>query len=164
VEQIREGVNGFERLFHDIDVAYPDAPEKLKFNEALKGMFDNFVTDLIAHTAGQVRAAGIKSLDDVRQHNKRLAAFSPSVEAERAQCKAFLYDNLYNSAALLPEKQAAERIVTELFEYWLKNPQALPASHYEKLGQAQPERVICDYIAGMTDNFISNQHSVITNP
>jgi dGTPase len=163
VDQIRSGVKGFERHYSAIDAAHPEAPEQLKFNEALKAMFDCLVTDLITYTDERARAAAVRTPEDVRRHRNRLAAFSPAIDAERAQCKRFLYDHLYNSAALLPEKQAAERIVSELFAYWMANPQALPAGHYEKLGKMQPERVICDYIAGMTDNYISDQHAAIGN-
>ena len=57
-----------------------------------------------------------------------MAAFSPDVEAERKQIKDFLYENLYYSPSLAGEKDDAERIVTELFDFWMKNPSALP--HY----------------------------------
>src|SRR5580658_3678138 len=60
VEQIRAGVNGFERHYQEVEAAHPDAPVKLKFNESVKRMFDRFVTDLIANTAKQVRAAGVE--------------------------------------------------------------------------------------------------------
>jgi dGTPase len=59
---------------------------------------------------------------------------------------------------LAPEKQQAEHIVTELFEYWMACPQSLPSSYQEKAVQEPLARVVCDYIAGMTDNYILEQH------
>jgi dGTPase len=100
----------------------------------------------------------VKSLEDVRKFGKRLAAFSDEVEHERAQTKSFLYENLYFSKALEPEKDVAERVITELFEHWIANPEALPATHREKANREPLPRVVCDYIAGMTDNFILDQH------
>jgi dGTPase len=105
-----------------------------------------------------VKEAGVKTLDAVRKFPNRLAAFSGEVEAERAQTKSFLYENLYFSHALDSEKDAAERVITELFEHWIAHPEALPASHSQKAKQEPLPRVVCDYIAGMTDNFILEQH------
>ncbi|MFB3815619.1 MAG: deoxyguanosinetriphosphate triphosphohydrolase [Terriglobales bacterium] len=159
VEQIRAGVPVFDRFYREIEARHPAAAEKLKFNEALKQVFNRLVSDLIDNTRTRLRTAGVASVDDVRQCPERLAAFSAEVEAERAGCKQFLYDNVYFSPELLPEKQNAERIVTELFEYWMLDPQALPASYREKTGQEPLSRVVCDYIAGMTDSYILEQHA-----
>ena len=91
-------------------------------------------------------------------HKERLAAFSPEVEAERKQIKDFLYENLYYSPSLAGEKDDAERIVGELFAFWMENPSALPHYYQEKATQESLPRVVCDYIAGMTDHFIIEQY------
>jgi dGTPase len=158
LEQIREGLPVFERFFREVEQIYPDAPEKLQFNEALKRVFNRMTGDLIANTHARLKQADIKTLDDVRLHTERLAAFSPAVEAERNQIKDFLYENLYYSLSLAGEKDDAERIVTELFAFWMSNPSALPRYYQEKAGQESLPRVVCDYIAGMTDHFIIEQY------
>jgi len=66
--------------------------------------------------------------------------------------------NLYYSPSLAGEKDDAERIVTELFAFWMSNPSALPHYYQEKAEQESLPRVVCDYIAGMTDHFIIEQH------
>jgi len=158
LDQIRGGVPIFDRLYRDTEKANPQASEKLIFNAVIRKIFDRMVSDLVENTSKQVRQAGVKTLEDVRRYPKRLAAFSDEVETERAQTKSFLYENLYFSKALEPEKDAAERVITELFEHWIANPDALPASHREKAQREPLPRVVCDYIAGMTDNFILDQH------
>ena len=132
--------------------------EKLKFNEAVKRILDRMVGDLIRNLQSQIKAAGIRSLEDVRACPRRLATFSPEVEEERRGTKEFLYQNLYFSAALDPEKNDAERVIRQLFDFWMAKPESLPQSYQEKAGQEPLPRVICDYIAGMTDNFIYEQH------
>ena len=158
LEGIRAGVGIFDRCYREAEKLYPAALEKLKFNEALKRMLNRMVTDLIENTAAQVRKAGVRSVDDVRKHNARLAAFSRQVDLERSQSKAFLYDRLYLSPALQPEKDAAERVITEMFEFWISHPEALPPSYQEKAHHDSLPRVVCDYIAGMTDTFILEQY------
>ena len=158
LDQIRAGVSVFERFFREVETNYPNASEKLKFNEALKGVFNRLAGDLITNTQARLQRTAIETLADVRSHKERLVAFSPEVEAERKQTKDFLYENLYYSPSLAGEKDDAERVVTELFTFWMKNPSALPHYYREKAEQESQARVICDYIAGMTDHYIIEQH------
>ena len=158
IEEISSAVPVFESFFREAATRYSDAIEKLQFNEVLKRIFDRMVTDLISNTKQQIQRASIQSPDDVRRHPERLAAFSPQVEQERRQIKDFLYENLYYSPALAAEKEDAERIVSELFAHWMEEPEDLPRSYREKAEQEPLPRVICDYIAGMTDPFIYQQY------
>ena len=158
IEQIADSVDLFDHHYREAKSRYPNAAEKLVFNEAVKAIFDSFVGDLITNTAQHVKTAGVHSLEDVRRHNDRLAAFSPAVEAERRQLKEFLYENLYYSPALAGEKEDAERITAELFAHWMEEPDDLPRNYREKAVHESLPRVICDYIAGMTDPFIYQQY------
>ena len=151
--QIRQRVRVFERYYVEADAKYPDAPEKLKFNEALKRVLNRFVTDLIENTRQRLQQAGVSSLDEVRNYRERLVGFSPEVEAERREAKSFLYEALYNCRSLEPEKRLAERVVTEVFAHLMSHPEALPSAYREKTGNESPARVVCDYIAGMTDHY-----------
>jgi len=119
------------------------------------------VTDLIESTVARVRAAGIENVEGVRRHPERLVAFSSEIEGHRNQLRQFLYERLYCSSDLQPEKDAAERTVRELFDYWTGRPQTLPASYRDKTRHEPLPRVVCDYIAGMTDNFIREQHAAL---
>lgn len=156
--EIRAEVPGFEDLYQEAERRWPEALEKLKFNEALKRMLDGFVTDLIRNTEANIRAAGVHSVEDVRAHPRRLVGFSSAVNQQRRQGKSFLYDTLYYSPALDADKKDGERVIRELFEFWMSSPENLPASYREKALQEPLPRVICDYIAGMTDNYIHKQY------
>jgi dGTPase len=158
LEQIRAGVPVFDHFFRDVERAYPNAPDKLQFNETLKKVFNRLTGDLITNTQARLKQSSIATLGDVRQQDERVAAFSPAVEAERKQIKNFLYENLYYSASLAEEKDDAERIVSELFAFFMDHPSALPPYYQEKAQQESLPRVVCDYIAGMTDHFIIEQY------
>jgi dGTPase len=160
LEEVRASVPLFESFYREVEQIYPNAPGKLKFNEALKRVLNRYVDDLITNTQSSINQAGVRTLDDVRNHAERIAAFSPAVDAERKKNKDFLYENLYFSTALADEKDDAERVVSELFTFWMENPSALPHNYQEKAkakGESLP-RVVCDYIAGMTDHFIFEQY------
>jgi dGTPase len=158
LDQLRAGLPAFDHFFRHAERAFPDVAEKLKFNEALKALFNRLTSDLIANTQSEIKRSGIETLEDLRLHNARIAAFSAEVEAERKQVKDFLYENLYYSPALADEKDDAERIVTELFSFWMEHPATLPHYYQEKAAQESLPRVICDYLAGMTDHFIIEQY------
>ena len=162
LEQIKEDVSVFARLFDEVEKLYPAAPKKLQFNEVLRRILDRWVSDLIESTQTEIDTAarGEITLEDIRACPKRLVRLSPQVEAERAETKEFLYRNLYYSPVLEPEKEDAERIITELFDLWMKRPEKLPATYQQKVksGSESRARVVCDYIAGMTDTYIYEQY------
>ncbi len=154
--EIRQQVPVFERYYVEAEAKYPKAPDKLKFNEALKRVLNRFVSDLIENTQRRVQQAGVSSLDDLRNYPERLAGFSPEIETERRQAKSFLYEALYNSKTLEPEKRQAEKVVTEVFDYLVAHHDALPHSYRERCENEKPVRVVCDYIAGMTDHYVQD--------
>jgi len=158
LEDVCAGVPLFSGFYLEAEQKYPTVMEKLKFNEALKCLLNHMVGDLIRNTEKRIRSAALKSLEDVRACPHRLATFSPAVEKERSETKKFLYANLYFSAALDPEKNDAERVISELFDLWMAHPENLPQSYQEKARQEPLSRVVCDYIAGMTDNYIYEQY------
>src|SRR5246127_3615926 len=158
LDEIRSGVPVFGRYYQEVERIFPQAADKLKFNETVKRMLDRLVGDLIQNTQCRIRKAGIQSLEDVRAHSERLAAFSPEVEEERRTNKQFLYEHLYFSPSLSDEKDDAEVVVRALFTYWMERPSALPHQYQEKAQEEPLARIVCDYIAGMTDNFIYEQY------
>ena len=158
LKQVRHGLPAFGEFYRQAESSYPDAPEKLKFNEALRHLFDRLASDLIRNTAQVVAAENVHSVDDVRACPRRLVGFSPDLDRERKEIKEFLRVNLYLSQALDSGKGDAEMIIGELFEFWMKHPDRLPHGYQEKAMEEPRPRVVCDYIAGMTDNFIYEQY------
>jgi dGTPase len=158
IDQIAGGSDLFNRYYKEAKSCYPDSADKLVFNEALKKLFNTFVGDLIENTAESLKSLGLHSPEEIRRHSERLAAFSPALEEQRRKLKEFLYENLYYSPALAAEKDDAERITSELFAHWMEEPDDLPRNYREKSEHDPLPRVICDYIAGMTDPFIYQQY------
>lgn len=158
IEQVRSNVELFEENFRIAQTEFPSATPKLLFNEGLRRMFNAMVGDLIEQTECNLRDAGVASIEDVRRFPNRLASFSRELEAKRAACKNFLYQNLYYCPELKKDKEEGERVITEMFDYWLRQPDKLPAQYRDQIQDGTaPARVVCDYIAGMTDTFIRQQ-------
>lgn len=154
LEHVRGGVALFERYYEPLEKDFRDAPAQIKFNEALRQMLHALVTDLIEHTAAQVRSRSLFSLDKIRGCPERLCQFSPGMEALRMATKQFLYENLYLGEELASAHREASAVIHRLFGWWMKDPSRLPASYAAQVEAGGAARVVADYIAGMTDAFI----------
>ncbi len=161
LEPILEAVPLFREHYAPIDRRHPQARAKLKFNEALKRVLDRLATDLIEETRRRIERAGVTDVDQVRQHPERLAGFSAAVAEQNAALKRFLYAQLYNHPALQQERERSVVILEELFRYYLDHPEAMPPYYAEKARREPRHRVVCDYIAGMTDKFLLDQHQKV---
>jgi len=163
LDETREGIRLFERFYAPMLVRYPDAPKKLVFNEALKRMLNALVDDLLAETRCRVEQSGAIALDDIRRMPDRLAAFSPAMEELRLEAKRYLYDHLYNAPELTRDHQEAEQVIAALFGAWVADPGLLPPSHAARIDEEGAPRVVADYIAGMTDQYILSHYSAWTS-
>jgi dGTPase len=152
--QVRAGVPLFRR-FHDAAVElYPSATQKLSVNEALKRVLNALVSDLLSATRARVAALGATTLADIRRAPQRLAAFSAPMEAERAEAKRFLYENLYMSPGMEEAHVHAAQVVEGFFAVLIADPSRLPVDHQAQIAGQGLARTVADYIAGMTDSYI----------
>ncbi len=155
---VREGLPLFDSLYRPIEQKYPSALEKLKFNEALKRLMDTLVTDLIDATRNRLKKLKVRSVDQVRSKGSRLVSLSPGAARESKRLKDFLYRNLYCHCDVRAERKRIVKSVEGLFEYFVEHPRSLPAAYFAKTQEEPPHRVVCDYIAGMTDNYLQEQY------
>jgi dGTPase len=158
VEALCEEVPSFGKAYDQLNSSHPDGPAKLKFNEALKRVINLLATDLIETTAENVRSLAIETPEDIRRAPRRLAGFSNARGAENARLKRFLFSHIYNLPAITEDRDRSVRCLEELFAYYLGAPDSMPVS-YEEQARVEPRHaVVCDYIAGMTDQFLLRQH------
>jgi dGTPase len=155
---ICSGVPLFAEFYEEVDRSHPSGIEKLKFNEALKRLLDRLVTDLIENTRAVATASGVKCVEDVRRHAGRIAGFSAQVAAENARLKKFLIERLYSHPAIVTDRERSVEALGQLFEFYLVHPEAMPDQYAQLARRMPPHRVVCDYIAGMTDQFLLRQH------
>jgi dGTPase len=163
-EQVCEGVPIFGAIYNDVQGLYPGASKKLQFNEALKRVLDRLVSDLISHSRKLIDESAADSVEGIRRFPRILLGFSTETSGQQKQIREFLFQNLYYSPELRPEKEQAEQIISGLFKYFVHFPDELPASYQEKMRQEPVYRIVCDYIAGMTDSYIAEQYDRFCSP
>ena len=136
-----------------VEMQFPGAPERIRFNEGLRRLIDLLVSGLIEGTCQAVEEAGADDVAAVRRHPARLARFAPAAAATSAALKLFLRSRVYFSEPLAEERLHSASMIAELFQIFLDQPGRLPESYREEQEGQPPHRVVCDYIAGMTDGF-----------
>ena len=155
---LRENLRLFDRIYRAMEKKYPTAKEKLKFNEALKRLLDALVTDLIESTRRRLVEKQIRSLGQVRACRTRLVALGRRMGRENKKVKEFLFARLYTHQNLGAERKRLTGCIRSLFAYYLSRPRRLPPFYFEQSQQEPLHRVVCDYIAGMTDPYLQEQH------
>ena len=158
LDAFRDEVVFFGEIYSQVDTAHCGAREKLIFNEALKRVLDTLATDLIECTQQRVLAAGVSSVESIRRAPIRLAGFSDAATLQNRGLKRFLFSRIYSHPAVAEDRDRSVKCLEELFIYYLDGEGTMPAT-YEELAQGESRHVIvCDYIAGMTDQFLLRQH------
>jgi dGTPase len=162
-EEIASGAPMVSGFYQALEAEHPAARAKLKFNEALKRTIDLLATDLIATTRKNVEAAGAKSVADVRRTPRRLAGFSGEIAQKNRELKQFLNEHLYQNPAIVEDRERSVRALEELFLFYMRQPEAMPEFYAEEARVAPRHRVVCDYIAGMTDGFLLRVHGELVH-
>ena len=161
VEHIRQHVGILAESYLTVKRQHPGVDERFLFHEALQLMQNKLTDDLVETTLANALAANVACLADVRRHGERLALFSPPVEAQRLEEKRYLYETLYSCPALTLEHDKAEEVVKALFDFWIAAPEELPKGYVDEIPEQGLARVVADYIAGMTDQFILLQYAQV---
>ena len=122
------------------------------------------VSDLIQATEKMLRESKVKSVEELQRLSYNVIGFSEDMHRRNRQLKDFLYANLYRHHRVMRMAVKAERIIQELFNSYRREPSMLPQHVQEWIEPRGLERIICDYIAGMTDRFAIEEYQKLFDP
>ena len=147
---------------NEVEQTYPGITGRRAINETIRRMINALIVDLIHTSQQRIQDANVQSVDDVR-NAPPLIAFSETMQSEAALLKRFLRENLYRHYQVNRMTSKARRIVTELFDAFMREPNLLPPDYQLPLtessaGISAQAREIADYIAGMTDRYAIREH------
>jgi dGTPase len=138
--------------------------DDLSRHRMIRNLIDMEVTDLIHTTDQHLRESGVRSVVELQKLPYNVIGFSEEMSRRNRQLKDFLYANLYRHHRVVRMATKAERIISDLFKAYLREPAILP-SHVQDLSEERGlERNICDYIAGMTDRFAVEEYQKLFDP
>ena len=137
---------------------------ELTWYKTVRNLIDLLATDLINETRRRIDGLKIHDLADVRK-NPTLVKFSEKTAARHQELKNFLLENMYCHYRVVRMSEKAKRNIEALFNVYLKQPKQMPPGIYAKIEQGETiAQTVCDYIAGMTDNFAQQEHKKLFDP
>ena len=145
-------------------VAQPDedGPIHAVRRGVLDAMLDTLLTDVIA--TSQPLLASIESPEQARRATALLVVLSDAVEAKLAALERFLLERVYRHPEVTKTDSEGRAVILDLFDAYRREPEGMPDRFTARIPDQGPDRVICDYIAGMTDRFCKTEHGRVVGP
>ncbi|MBY0423679.1 MAG: deoxyguanosinetriphosphate triphosphohydrolase [Parvularculaceae bacterium] len=141
--------------------AHPDAPRGVVIAEAVSALIGAMVDDVVAETRRRLAALQPQHADDIRRASRASADFSDPMREKLVGLRAFLHANMYRHYRVNRARSKARRMVKALFDLFFAEPETLPPEWRGRDDLGDPKkraRVVCDYIAGMTDRYAQREH------
>jgi dGTPase len=150
----------WQRAWDQAKASAPDARNIHTRIRAVKTILAIMADDVVYRTPDRLAAAGISSLAEVRRAD-RLIAFSPALAEEINHLQAFLMERVYCHPANRAHQEESTGKLRALFEHFLSHPDTLPSRYGRRIDSDGLHRVVCDYLAGMTDRFCHQQFNLL---
>jgi len=159
-----ENLKIWECIEKGIAKKYAVVQEEKRKYLIIRSLIDMQVTDLLQETEKNIRKLKLKSYQDVKEMDKKVVTFSKDMLNLRKPLRAFLMDKLYHHYRVIRMSTKAKRFIKELFNCYIEKPEQLPMEKQKIIPQHGVRRVVCDYIAGMTDRYALDEYKKLFNP
>lgn len=160
-----EDVRLLGHVMQKVREEHGELEERYLVNETIRNMIGTMVNDVLRETEGRLKALNPQSADDIRGAGRQMVAFSEDMREQVDELRTFLFERMYHHFTINRIHLKVERIVTDLFTAFTKNYAVLPDNwqqRVEEAGGVDDERIrariVCDYIAGMTDRYAIREH------
>ena len=145
---------------------YPAIDDRMLRLEAVRRMIGVMVSDVMRETRKLAGETRVSTPEDVRALSRPVVSFSRQMAEDLGELRVFLMERMYRHYKVNRTRSAAKRILLQLFELFMEDPDVMPAE-WGAMGHEAPEydraRLVCDYIAGMTDRFAIEEHRRLFN-
>ena len=154
----------WEQVSAGVRQKYPGIDDKRLMYQTISALIGLLISDLCATISANLEGFGIITLDDLRRVNRPVVHFSAGVTVQNQELKKFLFEHLYRHYKVDKMRVKAELFITRLFETYLRYPNLLPPKYRSRIDIFGLHRVVCDYIAGMTDRFALDEYRRLFEP
>jgi len=148
-------------ILHRLRAERPDLDSRMLRLEAVRRMIGAMVDDVIDRSRANIAASGVGSVEAVRLLGAPLIGFSADMAEDLARLRLFLHQRMYRHYRVNRMRSRARRILADMFGLFFAEPEVLPTEWFERtrdLDDGERARLVCDYIAGMTDRFAVEEH------
>lgn len=159
-----QGLAIWQNINQQISKNYGIIDKEIKKYLIIRSLINLQVTDLIRETEKRIASFRLKSHLDAKRLAKRTVSFSKETLELRLPLRKFLSGKLYNHYRVIRMSNKAKWFIQELFRYYIKDPRGLPAQVQKNIPAFGRRRVVCDYIAGMTDRYALDEYKKLFHP
>ncbi len=159
-----EQVDLWREVSSGVREKYPAIDDKRLVLQTISALIGLLISDICTTTALNIQNNGISSLDDLRRINRAVVHFNDDITTRNLLLKSFLFQNLYRHYKVEKMRVKAEIFITRLFETYIRFPNLLPPKYQSRMDRFGLQRVVCDYIAGMTDRFALDEYKRLFEP
>ncbi len=161
--QMLSGIELWEILCSNVNYSGGELDD-LTRHTMIRQLIGMEIDDVLSHTDTLLRNHSIRSVEEVQRLPFNIVGFSEEMRRRNRVLKDFLFNNLYRHYRVQRMSFKADKILSELFKTYMLEPSVLPKHVHDRMGTSVPERVVCDYIAGMTDRFAIDEHQKLFDP
>jgi dGTPase len=151
----------WQRAWAKAETDFGDARDIHKRIRATKNVIALLVRDLVDTSRQRIAAMGIDSSDAARDVGEKAVVLSSEATGWLAGLRELLFERVYRHPATVEADAQGRTIIRELFGRFMETPALLPPRYARRIDEQGLPRVICDYIAGMTDRFCRAEHAKI---
>ncbi len=148
-------------MFEEVRRTYPGLETSRLIHESVRRLIGHMVNDLVNESRRRLRAANLAGPEDIRRFGGPTVAFSAEMQENDRALKDFLFENMYRHYKLNRMTSKARRLVKDLFQLLVDEPECLPTEWRRRTGapnSVETARVVADYVAGMTDRYASDEY------
>ena len=146
-----------------VDRKHPGLDVNRRRHEALRQVFGVMVSDVIDTSSDLLKASGAQSVEDIRANGAPVVKFSASLWTDLQDIRKFLFTRMYRAPSVMVKRAEVTQVVNDLFPLFMGDTGLLPESWQADLIKANNDtdvaRIVCDYLAGMTDRYALQEHA-----
>jgi len=157
--QLQRDIQIWAEAAHGVPRDRGQLPDESRRYFVIRCIIDSQVKDVVHTTEENLERADVKTADDVRRYPKPLVGYSPARRKLNLELRRYLYRNLYFNPVVHEPNQQAGRLLEEMFHHFSKRPREFGELARNRARRDGWPRVICDYLAGMTDRYAIREHA-----
>ncbi|MCK4544193.1 deoxyguanosinetriphosphate triphosphohydrolase [candidate division WOR-3 bacterium] len=163
IEELYNNVYMIKEYWDYLKEKYENKDNELILKKLIRNLIGKQITDVIEETERNIRVLNIRTIEDVRKTDG-IVSFNNKMVEKQKELKKYLYENLYKHHKVVKMSNRAKRIIKGLFEAYMEDINQLPPQFKKRIDKDNVERIVCDYIAGMTDRYSQDEYTRLYLP
>ena len=138
--------------------------DDLTRHRLIRRLIGLLVSDVLEATDKRIAASQAHSARDLQKLDHNVIGYTDDMQRRNTELKKFLFKKLYNHPRVVRMAEKASRVLSDIFNAYLKAPAMLPYDFQALVKERGLQRTVCDYLAGMTDRYAIQEYGKLFDP